>query len=521
MKLEKTKNTVRAIKVGLVFKIYQMLVPFLMRTAMIQFMGVEYLGLNSLFSSVLHVLNLAELGVGTAMVFSMYRPIAEDDEQAICALMGLYRKYYRLIGLVIAVAGLLLTPVIPRLVSGEIPNNLNVYILYLLNLAATVLTYWLFAYKNCLLQAHQRTDVASIISLITTTLQYGLQLMILVWVKNYYYYVIVMLATAALNNVITAVVVTHMYPHYKPIGKLEDSQVKEINRKIRDLFTGKLGYVILNYADTLVISSFLGLVVLAVYQNYYFVLSAVIGILEIVYSSVMAGLGNSFATESKSKQYADLEKFTFLLMWINGICLCCFLGIYQPFMHLWVGQEYMLDFSAVICFAAYFYVYILNRLLNVYKDAAALWHQDRLRPLVTALVNLGLNLLLVHVWGIYGVLLSTVISWVAVGIPWILKNLFSAFFERSIMRKYIKQLLVYALAAAVAGALVSWICLYIGAGSWVDLGLSAVVSVAIPNIVFLVVFRRNRLLRPCIQLLDRMTKNKLCLEKIFFRKDAA
>lgn len=518
MKLEKTKNTVRAIKAGLVFKIYQMVVPFLMRTAMIQYMGVEYLGLNSLFSSVLHVLNLAELGVGSAMVFSMYRPIAEDDQRTICALMGLYRRYYRLIGLIIGVIGLLLTPAIPKLVSGDVPGELNIYVLYLLNLSATVLSYWLFAYKNCLLQAHQRTDLISIISLITTTIQYGCQIIIIIWVKNYYIYVIVMLASAALNNMITACVASHMYPTYRPVGKLEDAEVREINGRIRDLFTGKLGYVILNYTDTIVISAFLGLTVLAVYQNYFFILSAVIGILEIVYSAVIAGLGNSFITESKTKQYADLEKFTFLLMWVNGICLCCFLGIYQPFMYLWVGQEYMLDFSAVICFAAYFYVYIINRLLNVYKDAAALWHQDRLRPLFTALVNLGLNLLLVKKWGIYGVLLSTVISWVAVGVPWILRNLFSEFFERRIMGRYIKQLLRYTVAATISGVIVSGISLKIGFGKWSDFVFSAIVSISIPNIVFWIAFRNNQLLRPSIQIVDRMTKQRFHLEKNLFHK---
>lgn len=519
MKLEKTKNAIRAIKVGLIFKIYQMLVPFLMRTAMIYFMGVEYLGLNSLFSSVLQVLNLAELGVGSAMVFSMYRPIAEDDEQTICALMALYRRYYRFIGSIIGAIGLLLTPFVPQLVSGEVPNDLNIYILYLLNLAATVLTYWLFAYKNCLLQAHQRIDVVSIISLITMTVQYGLQIIVVIWIKNYYLYVIVMLATAAMNNLITAMAATRMYPNYKPIGKMEKSQVQAINRKIRDLFTGKLSFVIFKYTDTLVISSFLGLVILAIYQNYYFIISSVIGILDIGFGAIIAGLGNSFVTEPKTKQYADLEKFTFLLMWISGVCLCCFLGLYQPFMHLWVGQEYMLKFSAVICFAAYFYVYAINRLLNVYKDAAALWRQDRLRLFVAGMVNLGLNLLLVKSWGIYGVILSTVIAWIAVAIPWIIKNLFGTFFERKLMWGYVKQLLGYTLAAVISGALVSWICLQIGVGGWDHLVLCAVVSVSIPNIVFWITFRRNRLLRPSVQLLDRMTKQKLHLEKFLFRKD--
>ena len=169
-KIERTKNATRNIIFGVILRAYQIIVPFLMRTAMIYLMGVQYLGLNSLFTSVLQVLNLAELGVGSAMIYSMYRPIAEDDNTTICALMKLYRTYYRLIGLIIAVVGCILTPFIPKLISGDIPQGINIYILYLLNLGATVLSYWLFAYKNSILQAHQRTDIVSKVTLITNTI---------------------------------------------------------------------------------------------------------------------------------------------------------------------------------------------------------------------------------------------------------------------------------------------------------------------------------------------------------------
>ena len=125
-KIERTKNATRNIIFGVILRAYQIIVPFLMRTAMIYLMGVQYLGLNSLFTSVLQVLNLAELGVGSAMIYSMYRPIAEDDNTTICALMKLYRTYYRLIGLIIAVVGCILTPFIPKLISGDIPQGINI-----------------------------------------------------------------------------------------------------------------------------------------------------------------------------------------------------------------------------------------------------------------------------------------------------------------------------------------------------------------------------------------------------------
>ena len=334
MKINRTKNARNSIVVGLILRIYQTVVPFVMRTVMIYCMGVEYLGLKSLFSSILHILNLAELGVGSAMVFSMYKPIAQDDTDKICALMKLYRMYYRIIGVVILVVGLLCTPFIPRLISGSVPAELNIYWLYLLNLAATVLTYWLFAYRNCLLQAHQRMDVVSGITLVSNTLQFLLQFVILIWMRDYYLYVMALLLGTVVNNVLTALITVKMYPQYRPYGTLEHAEVKIIGGKIRDLFSSKIGTVVLHHADTVVISSFLGLSVLAVYHNYYFIMNAVVAVIEMMISSIMAGLGNSLITESKKKNEDDLMKISFLYLWLGGVCCCCFLGMYQPFMEI-------------------------------------------------------------------------------------------------------------------------------------------------------------------------------------------
>lgn len=505
MLIEKTKNAQKGIAAGFLLKLVQMILPFFMRTVMIQIMGVQYLGLNSLFSSVLHVLNLAELGVGSAMVYSMYKPIAEDDYSTICALMNMYRKYYRIIGVVVGVVGLLLLPFIPSLVSGDIPRELNLYTLFLLNLSATVLSYWLFAYRNCLLQAHQRNDLISVISIVTTFLQYGIQFCILVWFKNYYLYVIVILVTQILNNVFTALVTSKVYPQYKPEGKLPKKEIQKLNQRIRDIFTGKLGAVILNSADTIVISAFLGLKILAVYQNYYFILTSVLSAVEIVLGTMTAGLGNSFCTETREKNYSDMEKFTFLLLVASGIGSCCFLGLYQPFMRLWVGEELMLEMSAVICFATYFFIYILNRLVNVYKDAAGLWHEDRFRPLITAGVNLGLNLLMVRTWGVYGVLLSTVISMAFVGIPWVLNNIFSLFFRREQLKGYLVDIFKLTGVAIISGALVCFLCAQICFGEWITFFICGFISVSVPCILFKLLFRRHRLFLPSMEYLDRLS----------------
>ncbi len=517
MKMERTRNAARSISAGMILRVYQTVVPFIMRTIMIQQMGVEYLGLNSLFSSVLHVLNLAELGVGAAMVFSMYKPIAEEDTSRICALLKLYRRYYRMIGLVIGAAGLLLMPWVPRLISGDIPPELNVYWLYFLNLGATVLTYWLFAYRNCLLQAHQRLDLASWITLTTNAVQHLLQILIIIYVKNYYFYIIAMMLCSVLNNVLTAIITRKEFPQYVPAGDLAKAEIRSINGKIRDLFSGKIGYVVHQYADTIVISAFLGLTSLAVYQNYLFIASAVISCVEIILSSITAGLGNCFVTETKEKNFKDLCKFTFLFLWLTGVCTCCFLAMYQPFMELWVGRELMLGNGMVILFAVYFLIYTFTKLLIVYKDAAGLWHQDRFRPLAAAALNLGLNLLMVKSWGLYGIILSTIVSMTVVSIPWMIKNLFSEVFDRRMFREYLWQIIRGAAAALAAAVLVVFITSQMRFTLWVTLLVSAAVAILVSNAVLFLLLRRDAQFRPAVQFVDRLTRRKLKLEKRFFR----
>ena len=508
-KIERTKNASRNIFFGVILKIYQILVPFLMRTAMIYLMGVQYLGLNSLFTSVLQVLNLAELGVGSAMVYSMYKPIAEDDETTICALMKLYRKYYRVIGLIIAVVGCVLTPFIPNLIKSDVPTGINVYILYLLNLGATVLSYWLFAYKNSVLQAHQRTDVVSKVTLITSTVQYGLQIVVLWFFRNYYLYAIVALSIQALTNVVTALCSNKLYPQFKPRGSVDRVQVQKINRRIRDLFTSKIGSIIYDSADTIVISAFLGLTSLAVYQNYFYILNSITGLIAVVFSACTAGIGNSIVVESKEKNYQDLKKFTFIITWIAGFCSVCLLCIYQPFMELWVGEDLMLSLSAVVCFVVYFFVRQFNALFNLYKDASGMWHEDRLRPLTAALTNLALNLILVQFIGIYGILLSTVLAIVCVGMPWLLHNLFTVIFNKKHIWSYIGRLAKYCSVVLFSCIVTYFICSRINIGSIPTILIRGVICMIAPNAIYYLAFRKTDEYNQSLHLANNMTKGKI------------
>lgn len=507
MKSDRTKNATRNIVYGVLLRIYQLIIPFLLRTAMVYYMGVQFLGLDSLFVSVIQVLNLAELGVESAMIYSMYRPIIEDDSVRICALMRLYKIYYRVIGTVIAIIGLLLTPLIPKLIHGSIPDGLNIYTLYLLNLFATVFSYWFFAYRNSILEAHQRKDVISKVGLITNTIQFGLQFAVLIFIKNYYVYVMVALFSQILTNVITAIASYKLYPNYKPVGRLEKTAVNEINGRIKDLFTAKLGNTLLGSADTLVISGFIGLTMLAIYQNYYYIMTAVTSFVMIMISSCSAGIGNSLASESLEKNYNDLKKLSLMVCWISGICVCCFLNLYQPFMAMWMGEENMLRYGCVILLCIYSYIYITNHVMVTYKDAAGMWHEDRFRPFCSAMFNLLLNLLLVKHIGIFAIILSTVISYVFVNMPWLVKNLFSVVFKCS-PKEYVKSYIKYSMIVILAAAASFVICRFVPDRGIIAICLRLAISIIIPNIVFVVLMGRDKNFAGVLDVADRMTNNK-------------
>ena len=503
MKLDRTKNAARNILFDGTLEMVNMIFPFAIRSVMLHYLGTEYLGLNGLFKSLLTFLNLAELGVGSAMVFSMYKPIAEDDTEAVCALLRLYRTLYRIIGLAVAAVGLILIPVLPNLIKGDLPAGMNLYVLYLMNLGNTVVTYWLFAYRSSLLQAHQRRDVISKVSLAVRLTEYVLKILILIFARNYYLYLSVQLLCQIAVNVLTAVCASKMYPRYAPAGKLPKEKTADIFRRVRDLFTSKLSATVFDSADTLVISAFMGLTVLAVYQNYYFIITALRMILIVFLNACMAGVGNKLVMESGDANYRDLEKISLLFSWILGVSSSMLLCVYQPFMNLWMGEENMLASELVLCFVVYYYSMGANKLINMFKDAAGIWRKDRWRPMTAALVNLGLNLATVKWLGLYGVLLSSVFSIVAIQIPWLFHNLFQEVFPRRYLKRYIRLFCALSAAALVSCAASWYLCSLFKLDVWPTLLINTALSFLVPNLLYYAVFGRNPVFKESLSQLKR------------------
>lgn len=485
MILRRKENAIRNVKFGIIFKLLSTIAPFICRTVIIKKLGAEYLGLNSLFISILSVLSLAELGFGAAMVFSMYKPIAEDDHKQICALLNYYKRAYRVIGSIITIIGLLLIPFLGYLIKGDYPEGINIVTVYLINLVSVASTYFLFAYKNSIITAHQRDDVTSRISSVQVMVQYSLQISILFLFENYYAYVIIVPICNVCNNLITAYMAKKLYPDYYATGVLSKVDKAVINKKVRSLFIYKVGNVVSNTVDSVVISAFFGLTIVGIYGNYYYVITALFGFLSIYYSAMTAGLGNSIAIDGKEKNYRLFNRLLFAQQWLIGWISIFLLCLYQDFIKLCFGQDLMFDFGIVVFFVLYFYVWKINDMVHIFKEAAGLWEYDRFRPLISSMCNLILNILLIQYIGIYGVILSTVFCELAFSPTWAADVLFRYYFKQKVY-KYQLKLGCGFLINTIAATITYWCCSFINFQNLLlSLLVKAIICCIIPNLLFI------------------------------------
>ncbi len=508
MIIERTKNATRNIIWGVIEKIITILLPFITRTILIKVLGAEYLGLNSLFTSILQVLSISELGISSAIVFSMYKPIAEDNNDLLCAFLNLYRKVYLVIGTIILVAGLGIVPFLPKLIAGENNTNVNVYILYLVYLANTVLSYYLFAYKQALFSAYQRNDLISKRTTIVSVSSSSLQIILLLLFKNYYIYVVVIPLATITTNVLNSWLANKMYPEIQCKGKVPDDEIKGIKKRIIGLLSFKIYGVVYTSVDTIVISSFLGLIPLAIYNNYFYVQTAIIGFLTIITASITAGVGNKMITNSKEENYNDFMNFTFANGWISSWCAVCLVTLYQHFMRTWVGDKLTFPFGTMVLVVLYFYLSRVTTLTFTYREAAGLWWEDRFRPLVATAVNLLLNLILVKIIGMNGVLLSTVVCTVLINIPWGTIILFKKYFKRS-PKDYFCRIILYVGVTGVISTLTILLCRLLPDFGWMYLILKAMICLVVPNVLFILVFKRLREFEYTNQLIRRITSKVL------------
>ena len=462
MKLDFARNARRNALASVVNNAVKTAIPFANRTLFLWLLGPAYLGLNGLFASILGVLSLAELGFSTAIVSSMHKPIAEDDEELVCAYLGFYRTVYRWIGTAVLCAGLCLLPFLRRLVHGSVPPDVDLHVLYLIHLANASLSYFVFAYRGPVLSAYQRNDVATNVRTVLALAQFAAVALVLLLTRNYYLYVATTVFFTAATNVVIMVQSKRLFPRIGPRGALSPERRRKVVADVRHIFMHKVGGVISYSTDNMVVSAFLGLVAVAAYGNYYYVATAAAGVVATVYNAMGGGFGNRIHTETREANFRTFLKATRLSLVAILWCSAAMLALYQPFIA--VGTRGRPDlarhFATPLLMVAYFHVNQSRQTLLAFKTAAALWRPDRWKPLIGGAANLAMNvafvLLLPDEWKLDGVILSTILSYVLIQIPWESRVLFTRFFGPAEARAYWAEqarfvLLSVALCAAACG----------------------------------------------------------------------
>ena len=485
----------RNIKSAAVIKLITPITSFITRTVLIYSLGTVYLGLNGLFTAVIQVLSLAELGFGSAMVFSLYKPMAEGDRPTICALLRLYRRIYRVVGLVILGVGLVLIPFLPRLIKGSLPDGMNLTVLYLIRLADTSVSYFLFSYRSALLDASQQKSAFYYIHAAGKAALCALQVALLLLFKNYYVFCIVQpLIQVGINLAIWRVTESR-FPNYRCEGTLPRETVRDITKRVTGLFMFKVCHVLRNSFDSIILSAFLGLDILAKYQNYLLIVTTLVGITAILTDSTLSSVGNSVAVETKEKNFRDFRAFQLLFMWIVGCVCACMCGLYQPFIRFWIGAENLLSQRLMLVFVVYFFTERMGNVCFQYRQACGLWWEDRLRPVVDGVTNLTLNYILVQYIGVAGVMLSTILCQVCIDSLWGSRILFRSYFTDQKQRLYLLRLVIFAAATAAVCWASMALCRFIpeAGGSalmtLVWMAVRGVLCMAVSNAAFFLIYR--------------------------------
>ena len=438
MKLDGIGNAKRGIRHGLINQIVSLVFPFFIQTLMIHQLGVAYVGIKGLFSSILTVFSLAELGIGDAIVYAMYKPIAEDDYGTICALLNYYRKVYRNIGLVITILGVATIPFLSFFVKGKYPDELCIEFVFSLYLINTVLSYWLYSYRISLLIAYQRTDINSIINTITRLITFFIQIFVLIILKDFYIFLVISIVSTIINNLMIKVITERVFPDIVCVGDVDENVLRSVKKSVSGIMISRICGTTRNTFDSIFISRFVGLDQTALYSNYYYVIIALNGFAAVIMSSLLGGVGNSVALNEKKKNYNDMIKINNIYLVLSGMMTAMMLCLYQPFMNIWMGKDFLFANHIMILFPIYFYISKMGDIRWVYSEAAGLFWEDRRRCIIEAIANLLLNYLLGKYFGVIGILLATIITLFSIGFIGSTIVIFKYYFKEGI-EKYLKN----------------------------------------------------------------------------------
>ncbi|NLR09046.1 lipopolysaccharide biosynthesis protein [Lactobacillus sp. HBUAS51381] len=421
-KLSRTHAAVLNSSIASLGQILTLVAQFIARTFFIHVLGQKFLGLNGLFVNVLSFLNFAELGIGSAVTFALYEPLASNNHGQIAALMVHFKRWYRYIALVVFLGGLCVMPFLPHLIHDQSTNFVNIYIAFALSLSSTVASY-LVSYKRTLLIANQQGYLNTLNTVGYSLIQQILQIVGLLLYSSYYLYLIIQLIFMIISNLRVSRVVDRLYPYLLdyPSERIDKSTMNFFKKNVLGMLSAKAGGIVVNGTDNILLSYFVGLTSVGVYSNYTLIITGLTNVLNQAVSAVASSIGNLAVVEkSKTRKVKVFYKYYFLSALLIFFAAIGFTAFSSTFVRYWVGERYVYTQLPLLLIAFNFYLQGLRQPIITYTNAYGLYWYERYKPILESIVNLFISVLLLCTTNleVSAVLIGTISSNVLVNLWW-------------------------------------------------------------------------------------------------------
>ena len=486
----RTEKSLKNIKVTIICQIFGIFLNLVSRFIFVRILTAEYLGLSGLFTNILTVLSMTDLGFGVAMSYQLYKPISEHNTKKINGLMLLYKKIYTIIGISIIILGVCTIPIYPMLINN-LPDIKNLDLIYMLFVINSAITYF-FSYKRILLTSDQKKYIDTIYKYVFMFLLNIFQIIGLILTHNYIVYLIIQIITALVENITISIKINKLYPYLKEQKnvKINKKDRKELFTSVKYLFFHKFGGIVLNSTDNIVASKYIGLAVVGMYSNYYLIFNSLHGMISQLYHSIIASIGNLNVETNRKKMTNTFHKIFFVNFWIYHFSSIALLFLINPFVALWLGEDYLLSNFTVIVLVINYYIFGMRKTAMSFREATGNYKNDWYSPIIEAIINVGVSIILAKYIGIAGVFIGTIVSSLCTNF-WFEPLVICKKSLTISLKDYFKQYLKYFLVTIISIILICPIVSLLKGYSLINFLIRILLVSIIPNILVIIFYHHN------------------------------
>ena len=463
---------------------------FFTRVVFTRTLSEGYVGINGLFTDILNILSLSELGVGTAITYALYGPIARKDIKKQQILMIMFRTFYRITAGVVLIAGLCLIPFLDILMKDrpDVDHLIIIYLLYLLNSFVS----YLLIYKKILVDAHQMNYITVMYHNGFLVLQDICQIIVLLLTRNFILFLIVAVVCTMSGNICMSRKADRLFPYLKEPCKerLLQEERRDIFKNVKAMLMHKIGNVVVNNTDNLLISSFVGVVTAGIYSNYYLIIGSVRQVLDQAMLGVAASVGNLGVTEEKEKVGQIFDRLFFIGYWLFGFAGICLLELLNPFVELAFGERYLFRKEIVLILCINFCINGMRRAVLIFKESMGLFWYDRYKAVVEAVLNLVISVLLVAKFGVAGIFAGTFCSTVLTSV-WVEPYVIYKYRLEKPVTEFFTKYAGYLGVMAVVWGITEYCCRFISGQVFLVLICRLGICLTVPNILLWLIYRRT------------------------------